>query len=80
MPQFYIDKASLSKGVNVIEVIGCCFSSKSECRKLIASGGVSINREKLTDHDRIISDNDLLSHRYLLVQKGKRNYFLLIAK
>jgi tyrosyl-tRNA synthetase len=49
-------------------------------RKMVQSGGVSINKEKLTSPDASIDLSYLLGNKYLLVQKGKKNYFLLIAK
>jgi tyrosyl-tRNA synthetase len=49
-------------------------------RKLVQSGGVSINKEKLTEYDAVINTDCLLNGKYLLVQRGKKNYYLLIAK
>ena len=49
-------------------------------RKLIQSGGVSINKEKLASPDAVVTVDSLLDEKYLLVQRGKKNYFLLIAK
>ena len=49
-------------------------------RKLTQGGGVSINKDKLDNFDRVINTDDLLDGKYILVQKGKKNYFLLIAK
>ena len=49
-------------------------------RKTTQGGGVSLNKEKLAEFDKIITDGDLLNGKYLLVQRGKKNYFLLIAK
>ncbi|MDR0743287.1 MAG: tyrosine--tRNA ligase, partial [Tannerella sp.] len=48
--------------------------------KLVQSGGVSINKEKLTEYDAVITIDYLLNGKYLLVQRGKKNYYLLIAK
>jgi tyrosyl-tRNA synthetase len=56
------------------------FSSKGEMRKLVQNGGISINKEKLTEADAILDATSLLDDKYLLVQRGKKNYFLLIAK
>ena len=49
-------------------------------RKLVQGGGVSLNKEKLETPDRLITADDLLDGKYLLVQRGKKNYFLLIVK
>ena len=56
------------------------FPSKSEMRKLVKGGGVSLNKEKLEAFDRIISADDLIDDKYLLVQRGKKNYYLLSVK
>ncbi|MDQ6889749.1 MAG: tyrosine--tRNA ligase [Bacteroidota bacterium] len=55
------------------------FSSKGEARKMISGGGVFINKEKVISIDKIISADELLNNKYLLIQKGKKNYFLLKA-
>ena len=83
VPQFEISKEELSKGVKSVDLFvesAAVFPSKGEMRKLVQSGGVSINKEKLETPDSIINSSDLLGDKYLLVQKGKKNYFLLIAK
>jgi tyrosyl-tRNA synthetase len=49
-------------------------------RKMAQGGGVSLNKEKLAAFDQVVTAADLLDDKYLLVQKGKKNYFLLIAK
>lgn len=49
-------------------------------RKLAQGGGVSLNKEKLSAFDQLITAADLLDDKYLLVQKGKKNYYLVIAK
>ena len=49
-------------------------------RKTTQGGGVSVNKEKLPQFDKEISEKDLLNGKYILVQKGKKNYFLIIAK
>jgi tyrosyl-tRNA synthetase len=56
------------------------FASKGEMRKLTQGGGVSINKEKLAEFDRVITADDLLDGKYILVQQGKKKYFLLIAR
>jgi tyrosyl-tRNA synthetase len=83
VPQFNVDKSIVENGVKAIDLLveHCSiFPSKGEMRKLVAGGGVSINKEKLNESDQLITVNDLLNNRYLLVQKGKKNYFLLIMK
>jgi tyrosyl-tRNA synthetase len=56
------------------------FPSKGELRKLIAGGGVSFNKEKVEDTAATLSENDLIAGKYLLVQKGKKNYYLVVAE
>jgi tyrosyl-tRNA synthetase len=82
VPTFELAKDAItgSKAVDLLAEKTQCFSSKSELRKLVQGGGVSLNKEKLTDPERVIDSNDLLDGKYLLVQRGKKNYFLIIAK
>lgn len=83
VPQYTISKADLTNGVKAIDLltdIAAVFPSKGEMRKLVQSGGVSINKEKLENQDQIIDGTKLLNNKYLLVQKGKKNYFLLTAE
>ncbi len=56
------------------------FPSKGELRKLIGGGGVSLNKEKVEDAARPVTETDLISGKYLLVQKGKKNYYLIVAE
>lgn len=56
------------------------FPSKGELRKLVKGGGVSLNKEKLTAFDQIVTAEDLIDGKYLLVQRGKKNYFLITVK
>ena len=56
------------------------FFSKSEARKMMQGGGVSVNKEKTYDHSRIFTENDLVDGRYIVLQRGKKNYYLLIAE
>ncbi len=81
--QFEVSKDRLSAGVKAIELLtadAAVFSSKGEMRKLVQGGGVSVNKEKLTDFERVMTTGDLLNGKYLLVQRGKKNYYLLMAK
>lgn len=84
VPQFTFDRSLLEgEGVKAVDLTvehTQCFASKGEMRKLTQGGGVSINKEKLSSFDRTISTADLLDDKYLLVQQGKKKYFLLIAK
>jgi tyrosyl-tRNA synthetase len=77
VPQFSVGMADLE--VDIFDFLAektQVFSSKGEARRMIQSNAVSINKEKITS-DKALSDNDLISNKYLLVQKGKKNYFLI---
>ena len=83
VPQFNVSKATLEDGIKAIDLLtetAAVFPSKGEMRKMVQAGGVSINKERLESQDDLISSNQLLDEKYLLVQKGKKNYFLLIAE
>jgi len=83
VPQFTVSKDILEAGIKAIDLLtefAAVFPSKGDMRKLVQSGGVSINKEKLESQDEIFSSSKLLNNKYLLVQKGKKNYFLLIVE
>lgn len=83
VPQFEVPDSTLAGGVNFIALCtehASVFPSKGEARKLIQGGGISLNKEKVTAVDAIVSASDLISGKYLLVQKGKKNYFLIVVK
>ena len=83
VPQFEVSKAEIENGVKAIDLFtekAAVFPSKGEMRKLVQGGGVSLNKEKLSAPDQVITAADLLDGKYLLVQRGKKNYYLLIAK
>ena len=56
------------------------FASKGEMRKLVQGGGVSLNKEKLAAFDRPVTSDDLIDGKYLLVQRGKKNYYFITVK
>ena len=56
------------------------FASKGEMRKLVQGGGVSLNKEKLAAFDRPVTADDLIDGKYLLVQRGKKNYYFITVK
>ena len=84
VPQFEISRDLLqgegTKAVDLFAEHTQCFPSKGEMRKLTQGGGVSLNKEKLASFDQMVTEADLLDGKYLLVQQGKKKYFLLIAK
>ena len=84
VPQFEFDRNLLQgEGIKAVDLAAektQCFASKGEMRKLTQGGGVSLNKEKLQAFDQLITESDLLDNKYLLLQQGKKKYFLLIAK
>lgn len=83
VPHFEVSLEDIKTGIKAGDLCvekSKCFPSKGEMRKLTQGGGVSINKDKLDNFDRVITADDLLDGKYILVQKGKKNYFLLIAK
>lgn len=83
VPKFCISRSALGSGIKAIDLLtdlASVFPSKGEMRKLVQSGGVSINKEKLENQDELISESNLLNNKYLLVQKGKKNYYLLTVE
>jgi len=82
VPQFEISRTELEAGVNIIDLLAeknTVFPSKGEARRTIAGGGVAINKVKIESPDEVFNAGKLIGDKYLLVQKGKKNYFLLIA-
>jgi tyrosyl-tRNA synthetase len=83
VPQFRVSKEKVAQGVKAVDLFtedAQVFPSKGEMRKLVQSGGVMINKEKLNSFDEIIDSNYLISNKYILAQRGKKNYFLLIVE
>ncbi len=83
VPRFEVARENLSEGIKVTDLLveeAAVFKSKGELRKLIQSGGISINKEKIEDTEFVINNSLLLADKYLLVQRGKKNYYLIIVK
>ncbi len=82
VPMFDIEKTKLDSGVNILNLLAedtQVFPSKGDLRRTIKGGGVSLNKEKVTSEEISIHSDRLLNEKYLLVQKGKKNYFLIRA-
>ncbi|MDA3779850.1 MAG: tyrosine--tRNA ligase [Bacteroidales bacterium] len=80
VPKFEVSKNTISNNVNVIDLLAeetKVFASKGELRRLIKGGGVSINKEKLSSPDSEITEDHLLNNKYILIQKGKKNYYII---
>ena len=81
VPQFRIARAELGLPfVDLCAEKAQVFPSKGECRKMVQGGGVSLNKEKVADPARTVGEADLIAGKYLLVQRGKKNYYLVIAE
>ncbi len=83
VPTFEVAKSDIEEGIKIADLLtdkAQVFPSKGELRKLAQQGGVSINKEKIADVYVSASTDMLLNDKYILIQKGKKNYFLLIAK
>ena len=83
VPQMSLSKSALSNGIVLVDLLSVntqVFSSKGEARKMIQGGGVSINKSKMDDPLMLVNTEQLLKGKYILVQKGKKNYFLLKAE
>jgi len=83
VPQFKISKIELDAGINVIDLLAEkteVFPSKGELRRTIKGNGLSINKEKVTTPDLIVNGEMLIGGKFILAQKGKKNYFLITAE
>ena len=81
VPTFDIARADLPlQLLDMLAVQTSIFPSKGEARKMVQGGGVSINKDKITDLDRKVSEDDILDGKYILVQKGKKNYYIINVK
>ena len=83
LPQFTLAKNEFSAGINATDLLAektTVFPSKGEARKMISGGGVSINKEKIADPALILTTKNLINGIFLVAQKGKKNYYLIIAE
>lgn len=83
VPMFSVEKELLKTGVNIIDLLGektAIFPSKGEARRMIKGGGLSINKEKVDDEAFTVNVDYLLNDSYVLIQKGKKNYYLIQSK
>jgi tyrosyl-tRNA synthetase len=83
VPQFDVARDELEKGIDIIELLAThsqVFPSKGEARRMIKSGGVSVNKERVPNAEFTVSTGVLLNDKYILIQRGKKNYFLLTVR
>jgi tyrosyl-tRNA synthetase len=80
VPQFEVSKSDITTGIPVIDLLtekAAIFPSKGEARKMIQGNGVSINQNKVSSVDLTIDSSFLISGKYILAQRGKKNYYLI---
>lgn len=83
VPRFEVSRADLEAGIPVLDFLAektAVFPSKGEARKMIQGNGVSINKEKISDPAMTIGKEHLLGDKYILAQRGKKNYYLISVK
>ncbi len=82
VPHYDVARTLLEQvdGVKLLDLLvehAPIFKSKGELRKLIASNGISLNKEKVADQECVVTTDDLIAGKYLIVQRGKKNYYLI---
>lgn len=80
---FNVSLAELKQGVNVTDLLAvktAIFPSKGEAKKMIQGGGTAINKAKIATMDDVYTSESLINNKFLVVQKGKKNYFLIVAE
>jgi tyrosyl-tRNA synthetase len=83
VPQYTIAKSELEAGIEIINFLAektTVFPSKGEARKLLQGGGVFINKNKIEDQAYNVSATDLIGDKFIIAQKGKKNYFLITVE
>lgn len=82
VPTYPVHASEMTKGVNLIDLLTektTIFESKGELRRLLKDNGLSINKEKFNNSEATIDHHFLINQKYILIQKGKKNYFLIVA-
>lgn len=83
VPTFNVQKSKVESGINIVDLLAeesSIFASKGELRRLMKDNGLSINKEKLNNPEAIIGNENIINNKYILVQKGKKKYFLIILE
>ncbi len=81
VPQVVISKNEIEKGIDIIEFLSDktkIFPSRGEARKMLEGGGISLNKEKIQELELIVNMKNVIKDKYILAQKGKKNYYLII--
>ncbi len=83
VPQFNVQKQDIEAGADIIDLLSektAIFPSKGELRRTIKGNGLSINKEKVSDPEMVVGNDFLIGGKYILAQKGKKNYYLIIVR
>lgn len=83
VPQSFVSKELITNGIHIIDLLADqtqIFPSRGEARKMIIGGGTSINKQKIDNPEATIDASHLINGKYILAQKGKKNYYLIIAQ
>ncbi len=82
VPTVNIAKTTLDEGIDIVSFLvdTKIFPSKGQAREMVQGGGVSINKVKVTTVEHLVKSENLLNEKYLLIQKGKKNYYLLVSE
>jgi tyrosyl-tRNA synthetase len=83
VPNFSISLSELQQGMNVVDLLAAhtlVFPSKGEAKKMVQGGGVAINKAKVASAEAVYHPNDLINGKYLVAQKGKKNYYLIVVE
>lgn len=83
VPQFTVSKQELEGGISAVDLLAgrtAVFASKGELRRTVQGNGLSINKDKVADMEQLINTSYLINGKYILAQKGKKNYYVIIAE
>lgn len=79
LPVFPLSAADLEQGISILDLLAektSVFPSKGEARKMIQGGGLSLNKNKVESQDLVVNASHLIHNKYIIIQKGKKNYYL----
>ncbi|HOU98068.1 MAG TPA: tyrosine--tRNA ligase [Bacteroidales bacterium] len=82
VPQYSVAKVNIEQGISILDLVAVntdIFPSKGEARKLIMAGGLSVNKEKING-EMVLNSSHLLNNKFILIQKGKKNYYIIVAQ
>ncbi len=83
VPQYKVEAKAIENGIHIVELLAektKIMPSKGEARRAIKGNAISINKEKINNQELIVDNLNLIGDKYILIQKGKRNYYLIIKK